>query len=210
MLPLKGYSYLSTPKKLSMKLSEIAAITGMAGLFKVTSQRSDGLIVTSLVDGKTQFVSGRTHLFTTLDTITIYTNEEPVELKVVLASIKENEKGTPVPDGKDDAKMKAWMETILPTYDKEKVYVSDMKKLAKWYLLISSKNLLDEVLADEEVKADEPSTDESAETGAKKSKEEKPKKESKAKKVKSDKPMSKVSTKPAPGAKKITAPRKAQ
>ncbi len=193
-----------------MKLSEIAAITGMTGLFKVTTQRSDGLIVTSLIDGKTQFVSGRTHLFTTLDTITIYTNEEPVELKTVLASIKANEKKVPVPDGKDDAKTKAWMEVVLPTYDKEKVYVSDMKKLAKWYLLISSKNLLDEVLADEAVKSEEENTEESVETKTKKTKEEKSKKESKTKKVKSDKPLSKAGTKPAPGAKKITAPRKAQ
>ena len=55
-----------------MDLSEIVSIPGMPGLFKVAARRNDGLIVTSLADDKTQFVSGRTNLFSTLDNITIY------------------------------------------------------------------------------------------------------------------------------------------
>ena len=69
-----------------MDLSEIVAIPGMPGLFKITARRNDGLIVTSLLDDKTQFVSGRTNLFSTLDNITIYTTEDPIVLKEVLAS----------------------------------------------------------------------------------------------------------------------------
>ena len=196
-----------------MELGEIAAITGMPGLYKVTARRNDGLIVTSLVDGKNQFVSGRTHMFTTLDSITMYTTDEPVELKTVLASIKANEKNTPVPDGKDDAKVKAWMEAVLPTYDKEKVYVSDMKKLAKWYTLLNSKNLIEELLAEKKEEAVADTTEDATEGKEKKTKaakEDKPKKESKPKVSKADKTSSKASTKPAPGAKKVTAPRKAQ
>lgn len=64
-----------------MELSEIAAVTGLPGLFKISSRRADGVIVTSLVDGKTQFVSGRNHLFTTLDNITMYTTGEAAMLK---------------------------------------------------------------------------------------------------------------------------------
>ncbi|MCW5907788.1 MAG: DUF5606 domain-containing protein [Chitinophagales bacterium] len=193
-----------------MELGEIAAITGMPGLYKITARRNDGLIVTSLIDGKTQFVSGRTHMFTTLDSITMYTTDEPAELKTVLASIKEKEKNSPVPDGKDDAAIKAWMETVLPTYDKEKVYVSDMKKLAKWYSLLNSKNLIEELLAD---KPEEKEAEEVTEDTAKKvktAKDDKPKKESKPKVTKADKASSKANTKPAPAAKKVTAPRKAQ
>lgn len=195
-----------------MELGEIAAITGMPGLYKITARRNDGLIVTSLVDGKTQFVSGRTHLFTTLDSITMYTTGDPVELKSVLASIKEKEKDMPVPDGKNDAAIKAWMETVLPTYDKEKVYVSDMKKLAKWYNLLNSKNLIEELLADrstEQIKEEETTTEDAA-PKTKAAKDDKPKKESKPKITKADKTSSKASTKPAPAAKKVTAPRKAQ
>ena len=99
------------------------------------------------------------------------------------------------------------MEAILPNYDKEKVYVSDMKKLAKWYSLLDGKNLLEELLAEKA----EGEGEEGAEEGKKTKtiKEDKPKKESKPKVSKADK-ATKASSKPAPGAKKITAPRKAQ
>src|SRR5947207_2697050 len=125
-----------------MDLSEIVAIPGMPGLFKIAGRRNDGLIVTSLLDDKSQFVSGRNNLFTTLDNITIYTTEDTIALKEVLANIKKD--GTAVPDAKNDAALKTWMEKVLPAYDKEKVHVSDMKKLAKWYSILESKNLIEE------------------------------------------------------------------
>ncbi len=194
-----------------MDLSEIAAITGMPGLFRITGRRNDGLIVTSLLDGKTQFVAGRTHLFTTLDNITLYTTGEPVALKEVLSSIKEKEGKNPLPDGKDDAKTKSWLETVLPDYDKEKVYVSDMKKLAKWYGILNAKDLIAELTSDKP--AVEETTEENTGTEEKTEKTVAKKTAAKAKdakpKVTKDK-GTKASTKPAAGAQKITAPRKAQ
>ena len=188
-----------------MDLSEIVSITGMPGLFKVSSRRNDGLIVTSLVDDKTQFVSGRTSLFSTLDNITIYTTDEPVLLKDVLASIKKHEAKTAVPDAKNDAALKLWLEKILPTYDKEKVHVSDMKKLAKWYSILNTKNLIEELIADkaeEELDENKDGKEESAEkkTAAKK--------ETKPKAVKTETKSAKSTSRPAP-IKKITTPRKA-
>lgn len=187
-----------------MDLSEIAAVTGLPGLFKVASRRADGVIVTSLHDGKTQFVSSRNHLFSTLDSITMYTTGEPVALKEVLASIKKHEAKHAVPDVKDDAGLKKWLEVVLPDYDKEKVHVSDMKKLAKWYGFLSEKNLIEELTAEKKA-------EEGEESGEKKEhvKENKPMKENKPKAIKSTK-GTKASTKPAPSAQKITAPRKAQ
>jgi len=197
-----------------MDLSEIAAITGMPGLFKIAARRNDGLIVTSLLDDKTQFVSGRNHLFTTLDNITIYTTGEPVALKEVLASIIS--KGAKAPDAKDDAKVKAWMETVLPEYDKEKVYVSDMKKLIKWYTILADKNLVEELTSDkaatEEVSSENEEGTDKKETKAKKdtkAKDTKAKETKPKSTAKKDASGGKASTKPAPGAKKITAPRKA-
>lgn len=187
-----------------MDIAEIVAVTGIPGLFKVAARRNDGLIVTSLVDDKTQFLSGRTHLFSTLDNITLFTTDEPAILKDVLASIKKNEGKHPVPDVKDEAKLKAWLEAALPNYDKEKVHVSDMKKLAKWYTILNAKNLIEELTA--EKKAEEKT--EGAEEGDKKEvKKDAAKKEPKAKTAKTDK-SSKGSSKPAP-IKKITTPRKA-
>ena len=182
-----------------MDLSEIVGITGMPGLFKVASRRSDGVIVTSLVDGKTQFVSARTHPVSPLDSISIFTtDEEPAMLKDVLAAIKKKEGKTPVPDVKNDAALKAWLEAVLPTYDKEKVHVSDMRKLAKWYNLLNEKSLIEELTTDktkEEV------------TEAKEEVVKEVKKESKPKAVKTAK-SAKAQSKPAP-VKKITTPRKA-
>jgi hypothetical protein len=191
-----------------MDIAEIVAVTGVPGLFKVSARRNDGLIVTSLLDDKTQFLSGRTHLFSTLDNITIFTTDEPAILKDVLASIKKIEGKHPVPDVKDDAKLKAWLEAALPNYDKEKVHVSDMKKLAKWYSILNGKSLIEELTADK--KAEE-ATEGNEDGGDKEKKEVKKetsaKKEPKAKAIKSDK-SSKGSSKPAP-VKKITTPRKA-
>ncbi len=178
-----------------MDLSEIASISGMPGLFKVVTRRADGVIVTSLVDGKTQFVSARTNMFSTLDSITIYTTGEPVLLKEVFTSIKKNETAKPVPDAKDDTALKSWLETVLPEYDKEKVHVSDMKKLAKWYSLLNEKNLIEELTA-------EKAADENTEV-----KEDVLKKDTKPKIHKTD-TSAKAHSKPAP-VKKITTPRKA-
>jgi hypothetical protein len=191
-----------------MELAEIVSISGLPGLFKIAGRRNDGLIVTSLVDNKTQFVSGRTHLFSTLDNITIYTTDEPVALKEVLASIKKNEKTNAVPDAKDDAALKAWLEAVLPNYDKEKVHVSDMKKLSKWYNILNGKNLIEELTEEKKAVEKEAETTEVTEEKKEAKKEKAPKKETKAKTVKSDKASSKGSTKPAP-VKKITTPRKA-
>lgn len=180
-----------------MDLSEIVSVTGMPGLFKIVTRRNDGVIVTSLIDGKTQFVSSRTSLFSSLDNITIYTSEEPASLKEVLASIKKAGDKVPFPAPNDDAALKTWMEAILPSYDKEKVHVSDMKKLSKWYSILNEKNLIEELTA-------EKAADESAE-GKEELKD--VKKESKPKVMKSG-TSAKAHTKPAP-VKKITTPRKA-
>ena len=179
-----------------MDLSEIVAIPGMPGLFKIAGRRNDGLIVTSLADDKTQFVSGRTNLFTTLDNITIYTNEDPIVLKEVLASIKKT--GAAAPDGKDDKVLKTWMGKVLPAYDKEKVHVSDMKKLAKWYNILDGKNLIEELTAEKTAEETSENTE---------AKKDLPKKESKHIATKSDQ-GSKATSKPAP-VRKITTPRKA-
>lgn len=183
-----------------MDLSEVVAITGMPGLFKVASRRNDGLIATSLVDGKTQFVSGRTNLFSTLDNITIYTNDEPVFLKEVLASIKKSEDKVPFPKVNEDADLKKWMEAVLPSYDKEKVHVSDMRKLAKWYSLLNEKKLIEELTTEKAVEERAEGKEEAVEI-------KEVKKETKPKVVKSAK-SSKAQSKPAP-VKKITTPRKA-
>ncbi len=187
-------------KSLNMTLEEIVSITGLPGLYKTIGKRNDGLIVKSIADDKSQFVPSRTHMFSSLENITMYTTGEPALLKDILAEIKKNEAKNPLPDFKDDAKIKAWFEVVLPSYDKEKVYVSDMRKLAKWYSILEGKGLIAELTA-------APAAEGAAKEEEVKSKveDEKPKKEHKPKVQKS----TKANTKPAPAAKKITTPRKA-
>lgn len=187
-----------------MTLAEIVAITGLPGLYKVVGKRNDGLVVTSLVDDKTTFVSGRKHLFTTLDNVTMYTTGDGVTLKTVLAEMKKQEANNP-PVAKDDAAVKAYVEKVIPDYDKEKVYVSDMKKLLKWYEILNSRKLVEELIKEEVAETTEKEEAKTEEKQAKKAAA-KPKKEAKPKVEKT----TKASTKPAPGAKKVTAPRKAQ
>lgn len=180
-----------------MTLADIVSVSGIPGLHKLAARRNDGLIVTGLTDDKTQFVSGRNHLFTTLDNVTLYTTGEPALLKDVLKNIKAKEAEASVPDGKDDTKVKEWFGKILPEYDKEKVYVSDMKKLAKWYGILNGKNLIEELTADVPEEERKEGTQDFSEHKDNKHK------------VQLKDTSAKSHTKPAPAAKKITTPRKA-
>jgi hypothetical protein len=149
-----------------MNLSEIVSISKMTGLFLVVKKRADGLIVKSLIDDKTTFVSQRSNMFTPLDNITIYTHEEPIELKLVFLSMKEKDaQNISVDPRADGAALRGYMSKIVPNYDEEKVYTSDIVKLVKWYNILKSKNMLDfeestpvveEAVMIEEVKDEKP------------------------------------------------------
>ncbi len=201
-----------------MTLAEIVSVTGLPGLYKTSGKRTDGLIATSLVDGSTKFVSGRTHLFSTLDNITIYTQEGSKELKEVLAAMKKNEKSNPTTELKGDDALKAYFEVVLPDYDKEKFYASHMKKLVSWYNILNAKGLIEELIADkpaEEVTekseaAAEGETEKPAKKAAKADKGEKAAKPAKETKPRAEKTNTKASSKPAAGgARKAVTPRKA-
>ena len=201
-----------------MTLSEIVSVTGMPGLYKTSGKRSDGLIVTSLVDGTTKFVSGRVHLFSTLDNITIYTQEGTAELKKVLADMKKNEAAHSPANLKSDDELKAYFAVVVPDYDKEKFYTSHMKKLVGWYNILNGKDLIAELTSDE-VKKDAADTDAAATEGeaekapAKKAKADKGEKSTKpVKEIKSrgaEKPAKGTSKAAGGGARKTVTPRKA-
>jgi hypothetical protein len=199
-----------------MKLSEIVSVSQMPGIFKVVGKKNDGLIVTSLVDGKSQFISGRTNMFSTLDNITIYGNEEPIELRTALAEMKKQAaKNPPASPNGTEAEIRKYFESVLPDHDKSKVYLSDIKKLIKWFAILDGKGLIEELIAETEataeVSAETDATDEKAvKKAAKKTVVgDDTKTEVKPKATKSA-AKSKVTAPKAPAApKKITTPRKA-
>jgi hypothetical protein len=127
-----------------MTLKDIIAITGVGGLFKLESQRGDGVIVKELGQDNARFVPTRTHDITPLENITIYDDADGVVLTDVFIEMKKQEAATPVPDAKaEESVLRGYLERILPKYDREKVYASDIRKLVRWYHLLDRQKLVD-------------------------------------------------------------------
>lgn len=140
-----------------MNLKEIVSISGLGGLHRIVSQRGDGLIVHSFDDGKSRFVPNRTHIFTPLEGITLYTHSDNVELTKVLAEMKKQQATNPPVDAKaSNEQHKEYLRSIVADFDEEKVYVSDIKKLIKWYHILEAQGLLveDEAAAETEAVAE--------------------------------------------------------
>jgi hypothetical protein len=138
-----------------MTFREIVAINVKPGLYRLVATKSDGAVVRNIDDDATIFVGARQHTVTALDGIEVFTTEDNMRLYDVLKMIRDNSKDA---GGFDVAKadnkaVHAYFEKVFPTYDKDRVYVSDMKKMIKWSRICDAKNLLDEV-AEEETAAD--------------------------------------------------------
>jgi hypothetical protein len=116
-----------------MKLEKLIAISGKPGLYQIISQSKSGVIVESLTDKKRIPVNNLNNI-STLNDIAIYTYEEEVPLKQVFLNIHEKEDGKKSIDPKSDkAALLAYFRTVLPDYDQERVYASNIKKVISWY-----------------------------------------------------------------------------
>jgi hypothetical protein len=148
----------------TMRIRDIVAISGMGGLFKVEGQKVNGLIVTSLAEGWTKFVSNRTNMFSPLDNISIYTDTDNIELADVLLLINDKKEAQPLPDtNADSAALRNWFIDILPNHDQEKVYVSDIKKMVKWFHILAEHNIIEDEIkgrAEEKAAEEENTTEE--------------------------------------------------
>lgn len=114
-------------------LSKILAVSGQSGLFLYISQARNGAIIEALADKKRTSV-GMTSKITSLADISIYTVEEEVKLQQVFLNMKEVLGDAEAPSAKSDpSELKALFEKALPEYDRERFYVSHMKKVVEWY-----------------------------------------------------------------------------
>lgn len=137
-----------------MNYSEIVSVSKMSGLYQIHKKRNDGLIIKSLSDGKVIFAASRNHVFTPLENITIYTENEPVELKEIFISIKKNINKNPLPNAKAEGNvLKGFFEVVLPEYDKDRVYTSDITKIIKMYQVLDANNLIDSLDSNNEEEA---------------------------------------------------------
>ena len=169
-----------------MEYREIVAVTGLGGLFQLLATKSDGAIVRNLADKTTRFISARLHNVTPLESIEVYTTGENVRLHEVFQKMKDNEATTPLADAKkaDNNTIKAYFKGIFPEFDEERVYVSDMKKMLKWYDLLKENDLLNFDYLKQQEEAGEETTEAAAEPAAAEETpaEEKPAKKARAKK----------------------------
>lgn len=121
----------------------MVSISGMSGLFMMETQRDNGIIVKPFDDERRKFISSRQHMVTPLENITIYTSGEPAELKAVLAEMKRQEAElTPADPIAGNDELKDYFGKIVPDYDREKVYTSDIKKIMKWYRILDDAGLI--------------------------------------------------------------------
>lgn len=133
-------------------LKTILSISGKSGLYKLVSQGKNMLIVESLVDKKRSPAYGSEKIIS-LGDIAMYTDEEDIPLQQVLLSMrnKENAAEASIDWKKASAEeLRAYMAEVLPNYDRDRVHLSDIKKLISWYNILIANGITEFEVAEEE------------------------------------------------------------
>jgi hypothetical protein len=140
-----------------MKISDVLAISGKPGLFKILASSPKNLVVESMIDGKRSSIPGSLRV-SSLSDITMYTTNEDVPLREILKSMFDKNKGKPaLSHNAAPQEVKDFIDSVVDNLDHGRVYASDLRKLVQWYnLLISQKALPFEV--EEEKKDDKKPT----------------------------------------------------
>ena len=115
----------------------------MPGLYKLIATRSNGLLVQEIDSEKTKFASTRKHQFTPLETVAIYTDSDSTELKEIFKRMDDNLKDLPLPESNASKdQFFDYFSEILPDYDEDRVMISDVKKVIKWFKFLKDRDLL--------------------------------------------------------------------
>jgi len=126
-----------------MNLEPYVAVSKMPGIYKLVNTRSNGLVVEDLDSGKVKFCPTRKHQFTPLGTVAIYTLDDTEALSTVFQTMLDKHASLPpVPPNSENHELFEYFEQILPNWDEDKVYASDIKKLIKWFNFLNERNLL--------------------------------------------------------------------
>ncbi|MEI6753190.1 MAG: DUF5606 domain-containing protein [Paludibacter sp.] len=132
-------------------LKEILSVAGKPGLFKLVSQGKNMLVVESLTDGK-RIPAYTKDKVVSLGDIAIFTETEEIPLGQVLESVKTKENGAvcSVDSKADNDILRKYMAEILPEYDRDRVYPSDIRKLISWYNILISAQITDFLAVEKE------------------------------------------------------------
>jgi len=142
----------------TIKVKDLMSISGKGGLFRYLAQARNGVVVESLNDKK-RHVAPPSARISSLEDIAIFTKNEEVSLADVFMKIHDKEDGGEAPDHKKSSseEMKSYFSEILPDYDDERVYVSDIKKVFSWYNILHGLKMLE--ITDVEEKEDDKDVD---------------------------------------------------
>ncbi len=186
-----------------MELKDLMSISGYPGLYRFISQGRNAIIVESLKDGK-KMSAYSTSRISSLEEISVYTEQGEISLAEVLERMHRYNEGREAPGHKSPPQeLKGYFEKVLPEYDRERVYVSDIKKIISWYNILLDHDLPG--LIEKSVEKAEPSADDQdnqGEEGGASGKKSEGKPGSKSE----SKPADKPGTKPTAGTKAGTKP----
>ena len=141
-------------------LKGILSISGQSGLFKMVAEAKNNIIVESL-DTQKRIPVHSTSKVSALEDIAIYTETSDVPLKEILKAISDKEEGGSALSHKSSGnELKKYFEEVVPDYDKDRVYVSDIKKVLQWYNKLQEKEMLDFTEPEKEKTEESVSTDE--------------------------------------------------
>ena len=135
-----------------MSLDKIISISGKPGIYELKTQTRGGFLTESLIDGKKLSV-GLRHNVSVLSEIAIYTTTAEMPLREVFEKIKAKENGEATISHKvSKDELEEYFFNLIPDYDEDRVYASDIKKVVQWYNILQRKGMMDfsETASDEE------------------------------------------------------------
>jgi len=122
-----------------MNLENIVAVSGLPGLYNMVGNRPNGLLVADMDKGATKFCSIRKHQFTPLETCSIYTDMDTAPLKDIFVSMISK---PPIDLKSSSQDLHKYFREVLPEYDEDRVHISDIKKVIKWFNFLNEKGLM--------------------------------------------------------------------
>ena len=126
-----------------MNLDDILAVSGENALFKVFTNKQNGLILENMQTGMRKFYPSRRYNFMPLVTVAIYTEDDSLPLDKVFQRILDMQNDFPViPTNSKDEELKSYFAEIIPEYDRDRVYARDMKKVIQWFTFLNGQGIL--------------------------------------------------------------------
>lgn len=133
-----------------IEVKNMVAVGGLSGVYKLITARNNGLIIEDFDTKERRFVPTRQHQFSPFETISIFTDTDAAALGDVFQNMKNQIEETPVPSEKSSsAELRNYFITVLPEHDRDRVHISDIKKVIKWFNFLNSRDLLKEKVEEE-------------------------------------------------------------